>query len=432
VYYSELVSSAGFESRVATIREALERLSPEYLEMVDAEDGGIVERAQLLLDHVLVVTSSADPRLLPKTWVGDLIADLDSLHEAVEGLAVVETVTSPAVQALSSAADAVAHELVAWTPVPSGDWREAVSEAASTYRRSAGQQMASLRSDIEAATQRVVEVKDEVEQLAAGNRQASDARLETLKEEVAELTRAVSALDTQRSAIEQQVSRAAERADQVIAGLQEQFTAAQESRSTEFQRELRQISDTAKSARDKATAEADQGLAKIHAKVAEAGDLVAVFAAAGTANFYSREANQQAKLADRWRLAAIFLALCAGLSALALLFTNGDRDTNWSQIIGKLLLAVALGGLASYSAAQSARHRGREERARHLELNIETTGPLLHGVDEEKATEARLRVVEAMLNGHESERDTRTQAITDAQINMIGRLFEALQKVGAK
>lgn len=428
--YVEYLANQNFEKRVADIRVGMDRQAEAFWERVDAEDDGIVERAQMVLDHTLVVTSTAVPQLLPKSWVEDLTEDLEALKVAVDALVELEDVSKTAAASFSSAVDAVAHELAMWPAPTTGDWRSAISEAATTYRRSAGQQLAALRSDIDAAGAALREIQQEAKESLATIQDANAAQHEELAARIAQLNLQVGALDTQRAAIADQVARSAERADQAISTFQLQFSDAQDARAKEFQAGLAQMTSQANAARVEAVESAERGIEAINAKVSEAGDLVSVFAAAGTANAYSKEAKEQAKLANGWRLAAIALAMLAGLAAVTLLFADDDAATNWSLIIGKLALAGTLGGLASYAARQSARHRGREERARHLELNIVTTGPLLLDVDESKQTEARLKVVEAMLqhqsNGPGSDKSDR--AITDDQINMIGRLFEIARR----
>jgi hypothetical protein len=428
--YEGRISNAGFEDRISAIRSVRHGMSDEFLATVDAADEGIVDRLDLALDKTLVVISTVvNPMLTPRRWIDDLVDVLDKLKVAVDALAGLEEVTEPEVNALSAAVEGLTGELFYWPRSADADWREAVTQAASTYRRSAGQQLASLYAEIEEAGQELAAIREEAQTLSASNAQSNAEAMSTLHDRLEEFSVQMSALDTQRQAISDQVARSAERADQAIARFQEQFSAAQEARTTEHQARLNELATRADEARSELREKAEADIAAINAQVAEAEDLVSVFAAGGTANAYSKEANDQAKLADTWRGWAIVLAVTAAIATATLLFTETGKDgaTNWSVVIGKAAIGLALGGLASYAARQSARHRAREEAARRLELIIVAFGPFARELtNEEKQDESRIKVMDAIFLRpvDRPKLDGGTKSITDEQINMLGKLFD--------
>ena len=185
-----------------------------------------------------------------------------------------------------------------------------------------------------------------------------------LDEAIAALSAKVSGLDSQQQAVAAQVSRSAERADQTIATFQQQFANAQERRANEFEAAAQELKTLV-----------DEEMVSLQAKVEEAGELVTAFAAAGTANAYGKEAKHQAAAADKWRIVAIALSVCAALAAVTLIFDQRPEASELSLIVGKVAVGLAFGGLAGYAARQSGRHRTREEVARHSELNIVPSAP---------------------------------------------------------
>jgi hypothetical protein len=65
-------------------------------------------------------------------------------------------------------------------------------------------------------------------------------------------------------------------------------------------------------------------------------------------------------------------------------------DTN--TLAAKLGVSLVLGGLAAYTAAQSGKHRRREERARDLQLQLTAFSPFTAPLDPELQQLERVRM----------------------------------------
>lgn len=144
------------------------------------------------------------------------------------------------------------------------------------------------------------------------------------------------------------------------------------------------------------------------------------------------EAKAQGGQADRWRAIAIGLGVATAIAAAYVLveFPETSIDT-WQLVIGKVAVGLTVGAVAGYAASQSARHRRREERAKHLELNLETFGRLSSELGPENLEVARSALVDTMLKVDEvgSGGHPGKDSISDDQINVIGRLIDQIQKV---
>lgn len=175
---------------------------------------------------------------------------------------------------------------------------------------------------------------------------------------------------------------------------------------------------------------ADSLLSAIQEHVDEAANLVSVFAAAGTANAYSKEAKEQGDTADTWRKAAIVLGIIAGVAAGTVLLGASSGETAWQLLIGKIAIGVTFGGIAGYAARQSARHRRREESARHLELNLATFGSLAEQLDSDALKQARADLVGSMLRRDDSRTtsDGDVAVVGEPQLLVIQRLLEMMVK----
>ncbi|HXV05857.1 MAG TPA: hypothetical protein VFP23_08160 [Solirubrobacterales bacterium] len=121
----------------------------------------------------------------------------------------------------------------------------------------------------------------------------------------------------------------------------------------------------------------------------EAEQLVGSISIRGTADRYEKEAENQARIADRWRRVTVFLGIVAGIAAGSAAFLT---DQTAAHIAGKLALGVLLAGVAGYTARQSAQHRKREEAARKLHLDLAAFGPFIDPLPEDMKNEERVHL----------------------------------------
>lgn len=102
----------------------------------------------------------------------------------------------------------------------------------------------------------------------------------------------------------------------------------------------------------------------------ESAELVGSIGVTGTAERYKDEAESQRDTANDWRWIAVITGALAVLVALWAAATAGPDSDDILPFVGKLAIGAALGGLATYSAKQSGRHRDREETAKSVQLDL--------------------------------------------------------------
>ena len=92
---------------------------------------------------------------------------------------------------------------------------------------------------------------------------------------------------------------------------------------------------------------------------------------------WGQYANEETRLADRWRSAAVaFLGSAFILSLLGVMHLLGSRES-WVDLVLKALAVASLAGLAGYAAAQSAEHRRASRYARQNAIDLATISPFV-------------------------------------------------------
>jgi hypothetical protein len=253
------------------------------------------------------------------------------------------------------------------------DLEQAAKDAAKKFQQSASARLTSLRGNISAAKREVDGLKEQIATRAdefSGNVAAATEALQT---RVAELEAAITA---QKQALDELTTRQSST-----------FTEKQEERASEFQAQISAFRTEIDELKVAADLEVQELVQEIRRMEKESSDLVGAIGLAGTAERYSEEVTEQGRVADRFRMLTILFALTAvamGIYAVVM----GDQTNQ--ALAAKLAVSVILGGLAAYSARQSARHRRREEQARRLQLELTAFGPFIEPLQPEQREEERV------------------------------------------
>jgi hypothetical protein len=423
--YSERIDDADFPAAVATARQRMAEIPAKDRELL-AERGEpeLLERIDTLMDRLLVVTASVPPEAVSERYIRDLQDKLEAVFERLGGMHPDPHPND--ITLLISATEALAEELAAWPATTSED---RTTQAASTYRRSIGQQLATVRTELDELASAAEVARADLAAAREEDERKRHEAVDGVTTTLANLTRQADAFEARLESLGSQAEQAQGRTDAAIARFEGQFSESEATRRAEAQAQAQAMTKRLEEIVSKLDVEADDAIAGIQAQEAKAGDMVSAFAAAGTANAYGKEAKEQAGIANNWRLLAVVLATAAVLIALALLVFEDKKHTA-AEAIGRAAVVLALGGVAGYAARQSARHRRREEVARHRELDIVVFGPFIRDLPEDKQTDARMQLVGRTFGQDLSTAPTSGTSVglTDEDINLISKLGDVFIK----
>lgn len=278
-----------------------------------------------------------------------------------------------------------------------------------------------LRQQMEAESERFAESarasEERIDNAAKGLEERLAALAQTADKRAADITAQSEAKIAElRAAIDSQKGRL----DEAIAQTQKTFGEAQERRLGQFtesekEREtlfLQRTDALLEGGRDKLAAllsEAEALVAELKAHEARAAQVVGVAAASEVAGAYIDEAKQQCREADRLRLAAFAVVGVFMIYALILALLGppgGDVSaTDWLRYaVVRGPIGFVLAAPFPYAVRQSARHRQREEQAKHLALQLSAFRPFLSELGEEERRREIIEASKRMFPGHQSQR----------------------------
>jgi hypothetical protein len=122
--------------------------------------------------------------------------------------------------------------------------------------------------------------------------------------------------------------------------------------------------------------------------------LVGVIGNLGVTSGYQKAADSAKKSMWLWQgLTLAGFAMVIGFAYLAFLPAI-QGDFSWEKFAGRVVLTVAVGLFAAYSATQGDRYMEAERRNRKLALELEAVGPYLAPLPEEQQQTFRLALGE--------------------------------------
>jgi hypothetical protein len=244
----------------------------------------------------------------------------------------------------------------------------------------------SLESQIGLTEQALQAVRQSIEQVNANFATSAEEATAEFDERVASLTENIA---LQQTALDEQLTRHSQAFNQAQDAQTQAFTQAQIEQAKRFQTDL----DEAAARLASFTTAANERIEAEAAKIEKVGEDVSILSSAialkVTADRYGEEADAQATVANRLRIAAMFITIFAVAAAIWAVARNAD-DTH--SLIAKLAVSSAIGALATYVAAQSSKHRRREARARELQLQLAAFSPFIAPLESDLQQLERVRM----------------------------------------
>lgn len=298
-------------------------------------------------------------------------------------------------------------------------------------------------SEIGALRKASTEYRDTLERLG----QELDSRLSALRAEIDAATQRLVALGNE-------ITGERQRSVQLLTELQSQFAAAQEARTAAFADEARLRLVASNSAVEEIRAQFTSQLVEISASVSaakgahdltlatQAGEfrdrskalldqieahksqvekLVEIIGNLGVTSGYQKAASEGRFNARMWQAIAVlamvaliaiaynkFLPDIAGVDAGAATAT----PFSWQAFAAKIFVSLTAGALAAYAASQADRYQSIERHNRRMALELEAIGPFISSLPEDQQREFRVEIGKRTFGRSHEETESRSKSPT--------------------
>lgn len=357
--YAQRLEDAQFQQPLEELDEQIERLSAR------AEAADRVGRLRLVAETVRARIENVDPLLVTGGQISELQRALTSAGGVAASIALEgdDTVIAQQFDGLDAHVDEILHKLAAWPAATPAKQAAATRKALDQISSAASRGSTQIEARTSAMEQRANEVTTAVDQQKA----AVDEVLGQVRSQQAEA-------ETQFDDHESRLTAA-------LAQYQSNFDTQQQERTNQFAGELdgqrkkldetlNDLKTTSQTRTDELISQATQNAAAIEEKLATAESVVGLITQTSMTGTYTKFANDEDKIANRWRSGVVVTGILfvAGLSWL--LWYEEARDLKAVTNPSKFALALAIGALASYCARQAAAHRRAARHARSLQLAL--------------------------------------------------------------
>lgn len=305
----------------------------------------------------------------------------------------------------------------------------------------------------------------ELGEAAASYKKSVGSLARTFEKQFASLTTQKDVLQTRIQELTAEVTAEKQRADNVIAQMQQQFSVAQESRQTEAvsneskrasefeaaEETRAEESETAQATRQKSFDEFLAGAKVAHESLREAlgnnsesliesleaqkihaEKVVGIISTEAVAHGYGKTANEERDAAKTWRIVAVVALVVWIIAGLVFFGLTYDKDLSLSALARQFLISTPFVLLAGFAALQVSKHQRAERLNRQQELEIAAIDPYLATFDDDTRNEVKRQLAERLFGQREVDvpRDD-SKHVSDAVLDTlkaVKQIQESLKK----
>ncbi|MCH7605879.1 MAG: hypothetical protein IH962_01880 [Chloroflexi bacterium] len=384
------------ESPVKTIlQDSLQLLADLNPPPVFPDESEDVSRSRTVIKDIESRITLADYRLISEQTLGLLEQRSESLKTFLTQFSDTREIAR-----LTEAVNVLNDLIVAASQLPPSPWGDA-QDIIQELIEPVGSEIAGLKERLrELANEFKVTVEGIQENLSLISARSTEA-LDSLERESnhileelgTDVKKQTNELSQWIESSDQRFQTQTNRLDQTISNINDNFGSSEQSRSeafqqsqierrNEFNRENELDRQRFATELEAKSNEGQRVIDKLEGTGARAEQILGVTAAAGTADAYLRDADQQRKQADLWRLVAIgSMALIVVAGFVTLSFLDPPANVPVAQAIFYYVARTTIIGgivaLAAYAIKESGQHRGRERISKQLANELTTFRPFL-------------------------------------------------------
>jgi hypothetical protein len=350
-------------------------------------------RLEEVLGYLAIVLAGTDPALVPDATHTELTRLLEQIPANP-----VSSAADP-----GSFANALLIQMAAIPAAHNREMEQDAREAASTFRRSAGQQINAVREE-------AVALRQELQELRSETQERQEAATEQIETETTKLQAQLATIEAAATTAKDEVEALAEKQRAAFDEEQEERTAAEERRWSETHEKLR--------------SDADALIEQIGEMRDQAQGLVGAVSTATTANHFQDDAKRER--VSYWVLLGVTV-VALGLAVYLAGKAAAVEEPDLQRLIAKLGVSLALIGLGVFTGSRARDHRAREKDSSTKEMEMRAFGPFIEPLPPQEQIRERILMTRrffAREAAHEEELTSDTEIISTAE-----QIAQAAQKI---
>lgn len=258
----------------------------------------------------------------------------------------------------------------------------------------------------------------------------------SLEKQLAGVVEEKNALQTKLQELAAEVTTQKQRADNVIAQMQQQFSTAQDVRQSEAatleakraedfeiaeesreEENLKAQTDREKNfseflanskvqhnaLREELSTNSKALISALQTQKAHAEKVVGIISTEAVAHGYGKTANEERDAAKMWRWIAVGALVCWIVAGVAFFTLTYDKELSLSALARQFLISTPFVLLAGFAALQVSKHQRAERINRQQELEIAAIDPYLATFDDDTRNEVKRSLAEKLFGQREME-----------------------------
>lgn len=271
---------------------------------------------------------------------------------------------------------------------------------------------------------------------AAAYKKSVGGLVRAFEKQLSSLTAEKDALQIKIQELTVEVAAQKQRADNVIAQMQQQFSTAQETRQTEAatleskrsnefeaaEESRSEESESAQATREKSFSEflivsktqhetqreelvnnSKFIISSLETQKSYAEKVVGIISTEAVAHGYGKTANEERAAAKGWRIVAVTALIVWILAGLVFFGLTYDKELSLSALARQFLISTPFVLLAGFAALQVSKHQRAERINRQQELEIAAIDPYLATFDDDTRNEVKRTLAEKLFGQREIE-----------------------------
>lgn len=294
-----------------------------------------------------------------------------------------------------------------------GQQKGAVTRAATAYAETVNKYIEKLKKTVDEYS---ATLDEKLNTAIAGINEKSVAHEEKLNSNKQQLDELLNGLNSVKQTIESQTAE-----------FNTQFQSSETTRTDKFDNIVTKLQDKADDAFEKLFIKSATTITALDKLQSDAEEIYGVVTNSMQAGAYSSYANEEKKLANRYRIYSLIFMLL-GVSfliapeAYKIIQDISAYQLDWKNVLGRAWFSVVLFIPAFYLAKESTKHRNNEVINRRRELILSTIDPYLALLDPKKAEEIKVEIAKGIFSegsAHSGDNETDTSNVLAQISNML-------------